>query len=84
MTWHARYHAKLSTKWHFLSNEQVMIADWLIRTVHFDENDLFILSKATNINIKHNHKQWKQVHEQQILTWTGRYTITDYRHTKLF
>ena len=24
------------------------------------------------------------MHKQQILIWTGRYTITDYRHTKLF
>ena len=57
-----------------------MIADQLSRTVHFDENYLFILSNVTNINIKHNHKQWKLMHEQQILIWTGEYTITDKTH----
>ena len=72
----------MSTKWYVQSNEQAMIADQLSRTVHFDENYLFILSKATNINTKHNCKQWKQMHEQQIPIWTGRYTITDYRHSK--
>ena len=35
-------------------------------------------------HIKHNHKQWKLMCKQQVLTWTGRYTITNYRHTKLF
>ena len=41
-----------------------MIVDQLSGTVHFDENYLFILSKVTNINTKHNHKQWKLVHKQ--------------------
>ena len=44
-------------KGHFLSNEQAMIADGLSRTGHFDENCLFILSKVTKINTKHNPKQ---------------------------
>ena len=73
----------MSTKWYVWSDEQAMIADWLSRSVHFDENYLFILSKVTNSNTNHNCKQWKLIHGQQILIWTGRYTITDYRHTKL-
>ena len=44
-----------------------MIADWLSRSIHFDENHLFILSKVTNIDINHNHKQWKLMHKQQLV-----------------
>ena len=84
MTWHGSENAKLSAKWYVQNDEQAMIADQLSRTVHFDENCLFILSKVTNINTKHNCKQWKLMHKQQIRIWTGRYTSTDYRHTKLF
>ena len=60
-----------------------MIADQLSRSVHFDENYLFILSKATNINTKHHCKQWKLMCRQQILIWTGRCIITNYKHTKI-
>ena len=59
-----------------------IIADWL-RSVYFDQNCLFILSKMTNNNTNHNHKQWKLHHRQQILAWTGGYTIIVYKHTKL-
>ena len=34
-----------------------MVADQLRRSMHFDENYHFVFSKATNININHNHKQ---------------------------
>ena len=34
-----------------------MIADQLSRSVHFDENLSFILSKVTNNNANPNHKQ---------------------------
>ena len=59
-----------------------MIADGLSRSVHVDENYLFILSKMTNSNTNYNHKQWKLNHKQQILIWTGRDTNTEYKHTK--
>ena len=65
-----------------LSNKQAMIADWLSRSVHFDENLSIILPKVTNNNTNHNHKQWKLMCKQQILIWTGRYIITGNRHTK--
>ena len=45
MTWHTDKHAKLSTKWYAQSDEQAMITNQLSRSVHFDENYLFILSK---------------------------------------
>ena len=46
--------------------------------VYFNENYLFIISKMTNIYIKHDCKQGKRMHEQGILVWTVRYTITGY------
>ena len=33
-----------------------MIADQLSRSIHFDEDHLFILSNVANININHNCK----------------------------
>ena len=80
MTWHTGSYAKMSTKWYVWSDKQAMIADWLSRSVYFDENYLFIPSKATDSNTNHNQKQWKSMHGQQLFIWTGRYTITDYRH----
>ena len=58
--WHISQYAKLSAKWYVQSDKQVIITDWLSRSVHIDENYLFILSKMTN----HNCKQWKLMHKQ--------------------
>ena len=44
-----------------------MIGDQLSTTVHFIENYLFIISKMTNIYIKHDCKQGKWMHEQRII-----------------
>ena len=72
----------MSTKQYVQNDKQAMITDQLSRSVQFDENLSFILSKATNKNTNHNHKQWKSMHKQQILIWTDRYNITGYRYTK--
>ena len=44
-----------------------MVGDQLSTMVHYNENYLFIISKMTNIYIKHDHKQGKQMHEQRII-----------------
>ena len=44
-----------------------MIGDHLSTMVHFNENYLFIISKMTNIYIKHDHKQAKSMCEQRII-----------------
>ena len=44
-----------------------MVGDRLSTTVHFNENYLFLISKMTNIYIKYDHKQGKQMCEQRII-----------------
>ena len=72
----------MSTKWYVQSDKQAMVTDQLSRSVHFDQNLSFILSKGLNNNRNHNHKLWKLIHKQQILIWTGRYIIAGYWYTK--
>ena len=42
-----------------------MVGDQLSAMIHLKENYLFIISKMTNIYIKHNRKQGKQIQEQR-------------------
>ena len=59
-----------------------MITDQLRLSVYFYENYLFVLSKATKSDTTYDNKQWKLIHEQQILIWTVSYIITEYMYTQ--